>query len=51
MQRGRLDVERQRLDFEAAERKRIADEEARELQKLKEAEIANLRALEARTNR
>jgi tetratricopeptide (TPR) repeat protein len=50
MQLGRLDVERQRLDFEEAEKRRIAEENARELQKLKDAEIANLRAIEARVN-
>ena len=33
-----------------AEKKRLAEEEAREIQKLKEAEIANLRAAEARVN-
>ena len=50
MQRARLDVDRQRLDFEAAEKKRLAEEEAHEIKKLKEAEIANLRAAEARVN-
>jgi len=50
MQRARLDVERQRLDYQDAEKKRIADENARDLQKLKDAEIAKLRALEARAN-
>jgi hypothetical protein len=51
MRRAWLDVERQRLDFEEAEKKRIAEENARELQKLKEAEIAKLRALEAGVNK
>jgi hypothetical protein len=50
MHRAWLDVERQRLDYEEAEKKRAADENARELQKLKDAEIAKLRALEARVN-
>jgi tetratricopeptide (TPR) repeat protein len=50
MHRAWLDVERQRLDFEEAEKKRIANENERELRKLKEAEIAKLRALEARVN-
>jgi len=50
MLRARLDIERQRLDFEAAEKKRVADEEAREIRKLKDEEIARLRALEARAN-
>jgi len=50
MQAGRLDVERQRLDFEEAQKKRIAEENERELRKLKDAEIAHLRTLEARVN-
>lgn len=50
MQLGRLDVERQRLDFQEAEKRRITEENARELRKLKDAEIANLRAIEARVN-
>jgi hypothetical protein len=50
MQRARLDVERQRLDYLDAEKKRISEENARELQQLKDAEIAKLRALEARAN-
>jgi hypothetical protein len=50
MHKAWLDVERQRLDYEEAEKKRIAEENAREIQKLKDAEIANLRAIEARIN-
>jgi len=50
MRRAWLDVERQRLDFEEAEKKRVAEQNARELQKLKEAEVAKLRALEASVN-
>ncbi len=51
MQRARLDVEGQRrLDWEAAERKRKADEEARELDRLKTQARADLHALEARAN-
>jgi len=48
---ARLDVERLRLDYEEAERKRIAEENGRELRKLKEQAIAELRALEARVNK
>ncbi|MBI1790695.1 MAG: hypothetical protein HYR60_24460 [Acidobacteria bacterium] len=48
---ARLDIERQRLDFEEAERRRIAEEKERELRKLKEAAVAELRALEARVNK
>ncbi len=51
MRKAWLDVERQRLDFEEAEKKRVAEQNARELQKLKEAEIAKLRALEASVNK
>jgi len=50
MQRLRLDVESQRLDWEDAEKKRKASEEARELEKLKEQARADLHALEARAN-
>jgi tetratricopeptide (TPR) repeat protein len=50
MHKAWLDVERQRLDYEDAEKKRIAEENERELRKLKDAEIAKLRALEARVN-
>jgi tetratricopeptide (TPR) repeat protein len=50
MLRARVDIERQRLDFEEAEKKRIADENAREIRKLKDEEIARLRALEAKVN-
>lgn len=37
-----------RADFEAAERKRVADEEARELEKLKNQGLAEVRAAEAK---
>jgi hypothetical protein len=50
MHRAWLDVERQRLDYEEAEKKRAAEENERDLRKLKDAEIAKLRALEARVN-
>lgn len=50
MQQARLEVERQRLDYEEAEKQRAAEKNARELRKLKEAEIAKLRALEASVN-
>jgi hypothetical protein len=44
--RARAAVEEQRLDWEAAERKREADERERELRALKEAALAEVRALE-----
>src|SRR5207302_2640817 len=50
MQRARVDIERQRLDYEEAEKKRVAEENERELRKLKDAEIAKLRAAEATIN-
>ncbi|MFN0171375.1 MAG: tetratricopeptide repeat protein [Bryobacteraceae bacterium] len=49
--KARLDLERLRLDAEEAERKRVADEKERELRKLKELAIAEIRAAEARVNR
>jgi len=51
MQRKRQEVEDQRLDWEAAERQRKADEEAREIERLKAQARADLRELEARANR
>jgi hypothetical protein len=50
IERQRLDVEAHRLDWEDAEKKRRADEEAREIEKLKERARADLHALEARAN-
>ncbi len=50
MRAGRLDIERQRLDFEEAERRRAAEEKERELAALKQAAVAELRALEAKAN-
>jgi hypothetical protein len=51
MQRERLDVEAHRLDWEDAERKRKADEEAREIDRLKQQARADIRAMEARANK
>ncbi len=51
MRRAWLDVERQRLDYEDAEKRRIAEEDARDLRRLKDAEIAHLRDLEAGVNK
>ena len=50
MHQARLDVEGQRLDFEAAEKRRVAEEEARELEKLKDAARAHVHELEAKIN-
>ena len=43
----RLDVEKQRADFEAAERKRIADEKAADLARVKDQSMAEIHAAEA----
>lgn len=51
MRVARLAIEEQRLDYEAAERKRIVEEKEREIRKLKNAALADLRAAEAKANR
>jgi tetratricopeptide (TPR) repeat protein len=48
--RERLDVEGKRLDWEDAEKRRKADEAAREIDRLKQQARADLHALEARAN-
>jgi hypothetical protein len=48
MRQARLAIEQQRLDYEAAERKRKAEEEARELERLKNEARAEVRRLEAK---
>ncbi|HWC00688.1 MAG TPA: hypothetical protein VG672_28470, partial [Bryobacteraceae bacterium] len=48
--RARMAIEQQRLDYEAAERRRAAEEKERELNRLKEQARAELRALEAKAN-
>jgi len=50
MQRERLDVESQRLDWEDAEKRRKADEAAREIDRLKQQARADLRAAEQHAN-
>ena len=47
---GRVAIEQQRLDYEAAEKRRQADEEARELEQLKEQARAHVHELEAKYN-
>lgn len=42
----RLEVQGERADFEAAERKRIADEQARDLERVKNASMADIHAAE-----
>lgn len=51
MREARAAIERQRLDHEAAERRRAAAEQEKELERLKQEAVAELRALEARFNR
>lgn len=50
MRQARLSIEQQRLDYEAAERKRKAEQEAQAIRKLKDAALAELRAIEAKAN-
>ena len=50
MTRLRSDVEAQRLDWEDAEKRRKADEDAREIDRLKQQARADLHALESRAN-
>jgi hypothetical protein len=50
MRQARLGIEQQRLDYEAAEKKRQAEEDARELERLKEQARAEVHALENKYN-
>jgi tetratricopeptide (TPR) repeat protein len=50
MRQARLAVEGQRLDYEEAEKRRKAEEEAREIEKLKDAARAHVHELEAKYN-
>ncbi len=51
MRDARLAIEQKRLDFEAAERKRIEEEKQRDLRRVKDAAMAAVRAAEERANR
>src|SRR4051794_7296089 len=51
MRAARTSIEQQRLDYEAAEKQRAANEEARDLERLKAQARAEVRALEAKANR
>src|SRR5690349_7626758 len=46
MRQARAAIEQQRLDYEAAERKRAAEEQARETERLKQSARAEVHALE-----
>jgi len=50
METERRSIEQQRLDWEEAERTRKAEENARDVRRLKQDAIANLRAAEAKAN-
>jgi hypothetical protein len=50
MRQARAAIEQQRLDYEEAERRREADEEARETDKLKQQALSHLRQLEVQAN-
>jgi hypothetical protein len=50
MRQARMAIEQQRLDYEEAERKRRAEEEAREIEKLKTQARAELHAIENKYN-
>jgi tetratricopeptide (TPR) repeat protein len=47
MHQARMEIEQQRLDYEQAERRRKADEDARELARLKSEALAQVHKLEA----
>jgi hypothetical protein len=48
---ARQAIEQQRLEYQAAERRRAAEEKERDLQRVKAAALAEIRAAEARANR
>jgi tetratricopeptide (TPR) repeat protein len=50
MHAARMAIEQQRIDYEAAERKRQADEDARDLERLKNEARAEVHALEKKYN-
>jgi len=50
MQQARLAIEQQRLDYEDAEKRRKAEEDAREIDRLKQEAVARVHQLEAKYN-
>ena len=50
MHAARMSIEQQRLDYEEAEKKRKAEEDARDMEKLKAAARAEVHALEDKAN-
>src|SRR3954452_7335957 len=51
MRAARVSIEQQRLDYEAAEKQRAAEEDARDLDKLKAQARAEVKALESKYNK
>jgi hypothetical protein len=51
MRTARVSIEQQRMDYEAAEKQRAAEEEARDIEKLKAQARAEVAALEAKYNK
>ncbi|HOK44607.1 MAG TPA: hypothetical protein PLK67_01655 [Bryobacteraceae bacterium] len=51
MRDARLDIERKRLEYEAAERRRREEEKMRDIQRVKDEAMARIRAAEERANR
>ena len=51
VRQSRLDMERKRAEYEAAERKRAAEERAREIQNLKDAAMADIHSAEAKARK
>jgi hypothetical protein len=51
MHAARVSIEQQRLDYEADEKRRAADEEARDLERLKAQARAEVKALESKYNK
>jgi hypothetical protein len=51
MRAARVAIEQQRLDYEAEEKRRAAEEEARDLERLKSEARAEVKALEAKYNK
>ncbi len=50
LRQARMDNERQRAEFDAAERKRIADDEARDLERIRQQSMAEVKAAETKAN-
>jgi hypothetical protein len=50
LRQERRDIETKRVEFEAAERSRIAEEQARDLQRVKDQSMSAIRAAEAKAN-